>query len=224
MDKVVLNAEHRVVRGKKVKLLRNEGKLPGIIYGKSTESIPIMLNLKEATKILKATSSSSLLTIEIDGEEYSTLVRERQRDFIRGNFLHVDFLAVSLTEKVRARVNIVTEGEAPALINFEALLTSGLDQIEVESLPQDLPEKFTIDLSALEEIGDGVYVRDLEIPPNVELLVDPDEMIVVISLQIIVEEEEEIDEEALLEGELVEGEEEGEGVTLEEDTSEEGED
>ena len=218
MDKIVLNAERREVIGKKVKLLRNEGKLPGIIYGKSTESIPIILDLKEATKILKATSSSSLLTINIDGEEFSTLVRERQRDFIRGNYLHVDFLSVSLTEKVRAKVNIVVEGEAPALINIETLLTSGLDQIEVESLPQDLPEKFTVDLSSLEEVGDGIYVRDLEIPPNVELLADPDEMIVVITLQIIVEEEEEIDEEALLEGELLEEGEDGEVVPTEDET------
>ena len=221
MDKIVINAERRNVLGKKVKLLRNKGKLPGVIYGKSTEAIPILLNLKEATKILQATSSSSLLTIEVDGKEYSTLVRERQRDFIRGNYLHVDFLAVSLTEKVRAKVTIVTEGEAPALNNFESLLTSGLDQIEVESLPQDLPEKFVVDLNSLEEIGDGVYVRDLEIPPNVELLEDLDEMIRVITLQIIVEEEEEIDEEALLEGELEEGEEDGEGLVPEEETSEE---
>lgn len=218
MDKIVLNAERREVIGKKVKLLRNEGKLPGIIYGKSTESIPIILDLKEATKILKATSSSSLLTINIDGEEFSTLVRERQRDFIRGNYLHVDFLSVSLTEKVRAKVNIVAEGEAPALNDIETLLTSGLDQIEVESLPQDLPEKFTVDLSSLEEVGDGIYVRDLEIPPNVELLADPDEMIVVITLQIIVEEEEEIDEEALLEGELLEEGEDGEVVSSEDET------
>ena len=218
MDKIVLNAERREVIGKKVKLLRNEGKLPGIIYGKSTESIPIILDLKEATKILKATSSSSLLTINIDGEEFSTLVRERQRDFIRGNYLHVDFLSVSLTEKVRAKVNIVAEGEAPALNDIETLLTSGLDQIEVESLPQDLPEKFTVDLSSLEKVGDGIYVRDLEIPPNVELLADPDEMIVVITLQIIVEEEEEIDEEALLEGELLEEGEDGEVVATEDET------
>ncbi len=218
MDKIVLNAERREVIGKKVKLLRNEGKLPGIIYGKSTESIPIILDLKEATKILKATSSSSLLTINIDGEEFSTLVRERQRDFIRGNYLHVDFLSVSLTEKVRAKVNIVAEGEAPALNDIETLLTSGLDQIEVESLPQDLPEKFTVDLSSLEEVGDGIYVRDLEIPPNVELLADPDDMIVVITLQIIVEEEEEIDEEALLEGELLEEGEDGEVVATEDET------
>lgn len=218
MDKIVLNAERREVIGKKVKLLRIEGKLPGVIYGKSTESIPIILDLKEATKILKATSSSSLLTINIDGEEFSTLVRERQRDFIRGNYLHVDFLSVSLTEKVRAKVNIVAEGEAPALNDIETLLTSGLDQIEVESLPQDLPEKFTVDLSSLEEVGDGIYVRDLEIPPNVELLADPDEMIVVITLQIIVEEEEEIDEEALLEGELLEEGEDGEVVSTEDET------
>lgn len=211
MDKITIKADRREIRGKKVKLLRLEGILPGVVYGKSTAPVLISMDLKEATAILRATSSSALLTIEVDGEEFTTLVRERQRDFIHGNYLHVDFLAVSLTEKVRTKVNIVMEGIAPALEAFESLLISGLKQVEVESLPQDLPEKFTVDLSSLELIGDGIYVRELDMPDNVELLDDPNEMIVVVSEQIIVEEEEELDEEELLEGELEEGAEPVEG-------------
>lgn len=218
MDKITIKADRREVRGKKVKLLRLDGKLPGVIYGKTTPPFPITLNLKEATLMLKSTSSSALVTIDVDGEEFTTLVRERQRDFIHGNYLHVDFLAVSLTEKVKTKVNIVIEGIAPALEAFEALIISGLKQVEVESLPQDLPEKFTVDLSSLELIGDGIYVRELDLPANVEILDDPNEMIVVVSEQIIVEEE--IEEEDLLEGEYEEGEEPDETEAGKEDAEE----
>lgn len=217
MDKITIKADRREVRGKKVKLLRLDGKLPGVIYGKTTPPFPITLNLKEATLMLKSTSSSALVTIDVDGEEFTTLVRERQRDFIHGNYLHVDFLAVSLTEKVKTKVNIVVEGIAPALEAFEALIISGLKQVEVESLPQDLPEKFTVDLSSLELIGDGIYVRELDLPANVEILDDPNEMIVVVSEQIIVEEE---IEEDLLEGEYEEGEEPDETEAGKEDAEE----
>lgn len=218
MDKITIKADRREVRGKKVKLLRLDGKLPGVIYGKTTPPFPITLNLKEATLMLKSTSSSALVTIDVDGEEFTTLVRERQRDFIHRNYLHVDFLAVSLTEKVKTKVNIVVEGIAPALEAFEALIISGLKQVEVESLPQDLPEKFTVDLSSLELIGDGIYVRELDLPANVEILDDPNEMIVVVSEQIIVEEE--VEEEDLLEGEYEEGEEPDETEAGKEDAEE----
>lgn len=223
MDKVVISASHREVLGKKVKEMRRDGKLPAVLYGKSLKPIAIIMDLKEATSILKATSSSSLLTIDLDGKEYTTLVRERQRDLIRGNYLHIDFLAVSLTEKVRAKVTITIEGQAPALETYESLLTTGLDRIEVESLPQDLPERITVDVSSLNEIGDGIYVRDIELPPNVETLHDMDDMIVVVSALVIVEEEEEeeLEEELELEGEpgeLEEGAEEAaEGAEREEE-------
>ncbi|MBW8010024.1 MAG: 50S ribosomal protein L25 [Chloroflexi bacterium] len=219
MDNIVLKASRREISGKKVKTLRLEAKLPAILYGKSTEPLPITLDLKKATQILKSTSSSSLLTVDVEGEEFTTLVRERQRDFILGTYLHIDFLVVSLTETVRAKVNIVLEGEAPAISDYESLLIYGLEQVEVESLPQDLPERITVDISVLEVIGDGIYVRDLIPPANVSILDDPEEMIVVVTSQVVEEEEEELEEEELLlEGEpgvVGEGEAEEDGVETE---------
>lgn len=212
MDTNVLKAEPRDIIGKKVKLLRKDGKLPGIIYGKGKKPIPITLELREASKLLRGVSSSTLLTIEVDGKEHTTLVRERQRDFIRGNYLHIDFLEISLKDKVKAKVNFVFEGIAPAIEAYEGLLITGLDQVEVESLPADLPEKIVIDLTVLENMGDGIFVRDLEFPENVVVIGNLDEMVAVITSQAIVEEEEdeEVDEELLegeVEGEAAEGEE-----------------
>lgn len=209
MDKIVLKAKRRDTIGKKVKDLRIDGGLPAVVYGKTTPAFPVLLELKSASKILRAATSSSLITIDVEGEEYTTLVRELQRDFIRGNYLHVDFLAVSATEKVKANVDIVLEGVAPALALYECLLTTGLTQVEVESFPQDLPEKLTVDLSSLMEVGDGIYIRDLELPDNVDIFADSNDMLVVVSAQIIVEEEEEIEDEFDEDGELIESEDSG---------------
>lgn len=194
MDKIILSATRRDITGKKVKVLRNEGKLPAIIYGKDVDSLPILLNLHETTKLLRGASRSSVLTIDVEGEEFTALVRERQRDVLSGQYLHIDFLAISLTETVRTLVNIVLEGESPAVENFEAILISGLDRVEVESLPGDLPENIIVDISMIESIGDGVYVKDLVLSQGVEILENQEDMIVVATSPSLVEEEEVVEE------------------------------
>ncbi len=220
MDKIKIKAHQRGLTGKKVKVLRSEGKLPAIVYGKDVEPLPILLDLREATRVLRGVSSSSLLSLEIDGTEYDALVRERQRNVISGEYLHIDFLAVSLTEKVRTLVNVVLEGEAPAINDFNAVLITGLDRVEVECLPSDLPEKIVVDISSIEGIGDGVYVKDLILPFDVEILEDLEDMIVVATAPTLVveeiEEEVEEEEEGEVEPEVIEKGKKEEGEETEE--------
>jgi large subunit ribosomal protein L25 len=198
MEKVVVQAEKRTVIGKQVKALRREGKLPAVIYGYGIDPISIVLDQRSASRLLAKASSSTLVTIELAGVQYPTLVREKQLDFIRNSLIHVDFMAVSMTEKITASVGVHIVGEAPAVKEFGAILVTGLTELEVECLATDLPERFTVDVSGLTEISSGVYVKDVVAPPNVEILDDPEEMIVVATAAAIEEEEE---EEEVLEGE-----------------------
>jgi large subunit ribosomal protein L25 len=122
---------------------------------------------------------SSLITVDVDGTEYPALVRERQRDYIKNTLKHVDFLAVSLTEKIRAEVRIEIVGTSPAVKDLNAVLVTGLYSISVECLPTDLPDRIEADISSLLQVGDGVHVRDLQVPDQVQVLADPDEMVVV---------------------------------------------
>nr|BAL56873.1 50S ribosomal protein L25 [uncultured Chloroflexota bacterium] len=179
MEKIVLNATPRQVTGKKVKALRRQGLLPAVIYGKHFDPMPLFLDAHEASKVLAHLSTSSLVTLRIDGKEYPALVREKQRDFIKNRLLHVDFLAVSMTEKIRTTVAIELVGTAPAVKEYNAVLVTGLDEVEIECLPSDLPDRIVVDLSALKEIGDGIYVRDLALSDRIRVLDDPDELIVV---------------------------------------------
>lgn len=181
MEKVVIKADRREVTGKKVRALRREGKLPAVLYGYRFEPTPITLDKKSASRILHHVTSSSLVTIELDGKEHATLVRDKQRDFILGNLTHVDFMVVSMTETLRAMVGIEISGSAPAVKDHNGVLITGVTELEVECLPQDLPERVVVDLSNLKEIGDGVHVSDIHLSEKVRVLNDPEEMVVIIT-------------------------------------------
>ena len=188
MEKVVINATKRDVVGKQVKALRRAGKLPAVIYGRHTEPININLEAHSASQALAKLSVSSLVTINVDGTEYPALVREKQRDYIKNRLLHVDFLAVSMTEKLRTSVRVYFIGVSGAVKDFNAVLVHNLEQLEVECLPTDLPERIEVDISSLEKPGEGIRVRDVKVADNVRLLNDPDTMVAVATFPKIEEE------------------------------------
>lgn len=188
MEKVVLKATKRDVVGKQVKALRREGKLPAVIYGRHTEPVNINLDAHTAALALAKVTSSSLVTIDVDGTEYPALVREKQRDYIKNRLLHVDFLAVSLTEKLRTRVNVHFVGVSGAVKDYNAVMVHNLEQLEVECLPTDLPERIDLDISVLARPGEGIRVRDVKVPDTVRLLDDPDTMVAVATFAKVEEE------------------------------------
>lgn len=179
MEKVVLKATRRNVTGKQVKALRRQGRLPAVIYGHSFEPITISLDEHESSLVIPGLSSSTIVNIDLDGEMHAALVREKQRDYISNRLLHVDFQVVSLTEKIRTMVQIETHGVAPAVKDFNAVIVTNVSQVEVEALPNDLPERLVVDISVLKQIGDTIYVRDLPLSDKVTLLTDKDEIVVV---------------------------------------------
>jgi len=203
-EEVLINAEKRNVIGKQVKALRRQGILPGVIYGRHIEAFPIQMDAHDASIILDKLTASSLITINVDGEKFNVLMRDRQRDVIFGDLLHVDFLVVSLTEKLRATVELKLVGEAPVADNPEVVVTQVLNAIEIEALPQDLPEVIEVDISTLETVDDEITVADLDLGEDIAILTDPSETIVSVGYvaQEEVAEEEEV--EGLAEPKVVE--------------------
>ena len=182
MEKVVLKAEKRNVVGKQVKALRREGKLPGVIYGRHVEPIAILLEAHSTGLAMAKLTSSSLVTLNVDGTEYPALVRERQRDYIKGVLTHVDFLAVDLKETIRTFVSLHFFGVSPAVKDLNGVLVHNLERLEVECLPTDLPERIEVDISVLAQIGDGIRVHDVVKSDKVTILSDSDEMVAVVTL------------------------------------------
>ena len=179
MDKVILKAVKRDVTGKQVKAMRREGQLPAVIYGRHVEPIAISLEAHAASLVMSKLSSSSLVTIDLEGKEYPALVRERQRNFIKGNLTHIDFMAVDLTEKIRATVRLEFVGVSGAVKDYNAVLVKNIEKLEVECLPTDLPERLAIDIAALALVGNSIRVRDLAISDAIRILNDEDEIIAV---------------------------------------------
>ncbi|MEW6716226.1 MAG: 50S ribosomal protein L25 [Chloroflexota bacterium] len=204
MENQELIAVRRSVVGKQVKALRREGKIPGVIYGKYLDPILIELDSSNLRQVLPDVTASSLVVIDLEGEKHTSLVRERQVDVLTRELLHIDFQALSMEEKVRTEVMIELVGESPVTQLPNAMLITGLEEVEVECLPKDLPEQIFVDISTLGKIGDVIHVKDLQVGEGVEILTDPEE-VVVLATYVAMEEIEEVEEEELdVEPEVIE--------------------
>ena len=181
MERVVIKASKRDVTGKKVSQLRREGKMPGVVYGHHIEPISIVMDAHDVTRAMIGLTPSSIVTLDIDGEDHAALIRERQRDYLRNKFIHIDFQAVSRTEKIRARIETVLEGTAPAVKNYNGIVLHEKEYIEVEALPEHLPERFVVNIDGLEKIGDMIRISDMNISDDVTIFDDVNEVIVSIS-------------------------------------------
>lgn len=200
-EQVELAAEKRAVLGKRVKQLRRQGWVPGVMYGHGFSPLALQFEERILRQLLSKVGGSQLVNVKIKGikQPEIVLVRDVQRDPIRDTLLHVDFYRVQMTERLTAEIPLVIVGESPVVEARTGILLQGISAIEVECLPGDLVDAIEVDLSDLVEIDQGVYVRDLAVPAGIEILADPDEMIVRVApleAEELPEEEEEVVPEA----------------------------
>lgn len=181
----------REVTGKKVKVLRRGGVIPGVIYGHGAKLQPVQVEERILSRFLLGISASSLFQAQVTGEEAArpVIVREVQRDPITQRPTHFDLLEVSLTETLRADVPVVLVGQSPAAEEGEGVVIQGVTTIEVECLPMVLPEHFEVDISTLAHLDDMITIGDLVAPEGVEILSDPEQMVV----RVIAERAEEVE-------------------------------
>jgi len=182
MEKILLKATKRTVTGKQVKALRRAGELPAVIYGRHVEPVSISLDAHSTELVFAKLTSSTLVTIDVEGQEFAALVREKQRNFIKGNLTHIDFLALDLTEMIRTKVRLTFTGVSSAVKDYSAVLVHRMEAFEVECLPVDLPERINVDISSIKEIGNSVRVRDIPMPQNVEVMEDEDDIVIIATL------------------------------------------
>ncbi len=196
MEAVTLHAKERKTIGKQVKALRRQGILPAVMYGVGIDPLPIEVDEKVASRILANVGRSTLIDLKIGKDTHKVLVREFQRDVIRRNILHVDFLVVAMDVIISAVVPVVLIGEAPVMEELGGIVVSGLNEIEVEALPANLPEQVTADIGVLASMNDVITAGDIVLGEKVTLITDPGEMIANVIAQMAEEviEEEEVEE------------------------------
>jgi large subunit ribosomal protein L25 len=180
MEQIELSVAPRSIKGKEVSGLRRAGVVPAVLYGRRAEPLSLQANGRELLRVLMKAGSSHLVKLNIAGavEPRMALVREVQREPIRGTLLHVDFYGVSMSEKITVAIRVRFEGESPAAALNEGVLTYGNDSVEIECLPGDLIDSLVVDLTRLVKVGDAVHVSDLTVPEAVKILSNPDDLVV----------------------------------------------
>jgi large subunit ribosomal protein L25 len=178
-QQVKLKAQKRTVLGRNaIKKIKSEGQVPGVIYGSHAEPMALQVEGRALTNVLaRASSEHVLVELEIaDGGQSTSrlaLIQEVQHHPLKRQLLHVDFHAVSATEKITSEVPIEAVGEPLGVRTFGGLLEYSLRSLEVECFPQDLPDIVRIDVTNL-NIGESLHVRDIPLPSGVEALTDGD--------------------------------------------------
>ena len=176
-----LSVKKREIHGKKVKNLRAQGLVPAVIYGKHVKAESISCVKNDLLKVYKACWYST--PVELTGDvDHLVLINSLQLDPVSDEIISADFLAVSRTEKVSAKIPVVTFWESQLEKLNEGKIMQVRDEIEVEALPQDLPNKFEIDISVLETVNDVFFIKDLKVSDKVTILDDPELPILTVSV------------------------------------------
>jgi len=175
-------------KNKKAESYRNEGFIPGIIYGPNLESTPIIAEKKDFLRFYE-NYESGLFEVYLEEKKLLGILQEIQFHPITDEIIHFDIFVPSLEEKITTKVHLEFIGEAPG-VRFGGVVNISLEELEIECLPQDIPQVIYVDLSSLKNIGDTIYVKDLKIPSNIKVLISPENPVVTLIEEAKVEEEE----------------------------------
>ncbi|MCO5245136.1 MAG: 50S ribosomal protein L25 [Anaerolineae bacterium] len=183
MEEYSLQVAMRDANGVKPGKLRAEGFTPAVVYGAEIAPQTVQIESRELDRLLARGGASHLVNLE--GERFAktrVLIREVQRHPVRREVLHIDFVRVSVGQKIRMAVALHLVGESPA-VEEGAILLQNVDSVEIECLPDSLPSFIEVDISGLVHIHDRIHATDLKLPPGVELYGDlSDEALISLSI------------------------------------------
>ncbi len=199
MDKIELKVANREILGKKVRHLRRQGITPVHVFGHGIESLALQCEARELERVLSQAGQTRLINLKLGKEKKprTVVVREFDRDWRKGELVHVDFYQVRMEEKIRVEVPVVLLGEAPALKSKEHMLDHELGTFNVECLPADIPSSIEVDISSLTEVDQAIRVKDVTLDKDITVLNSPDLVVAKISMRPVEKVEEEVVEEAV---------------------------
>ncbi|MDR1443533.1 MAG: 50S ribosomal protein L25 [Treponema sp.] len=179
MSQVVLSARSRTGKGSaEARRIRRNGRIPAVLYGRSGSSLTIDLDGRDFSGQVRNISESTIVKVEVEGKTYQAFVKDTQRNIVEGSILHVDFYEVESGVALRARVSLHLTGN-PVGVREGGVLESPLHEVEVECLPQDLPERLEVDISEL-RVNQSLHVRDLKLGEGVRLVSNEDQVVALV--------------------------------------------
>jgi len=214
-DSSVLSIHPRTELRKRSRLVRRAGFIPAVIYGHRVDPVSVSVPRREFERQFHRSGRTQLMDLQLDGEARprKVLVRTVMYNPRGGDPLHIDFYQVNLKEKITADVPIVVVGESPAVQRRDGELAQNLHSLKVNCLPADIPEHIEVDVSKLENVDDSIRISELLIPDEVEVISDPDDVVIKVAPPRVAEVEPVVEGEAPegAEGEATEAAEGGEG-------------
>lgn len=176
---IVVNAEPRESRGKnEARRLRVKGMAPAVLYGAGGNAVAVAVNPREVTKILHSnTGHNTIFNLAVQGGENTpAMIVDWQTDPVRDHLLHVDLKRIDLSKRIAVKVRVQTTGDPKGVKIQGGLLEIVTREIEIECLPDDIPELYTVDVSEL-MIGQNLRASDIPLGGSVKLVSSPDQVI-----------------------------------------------
>lgn len=178
--------------------LRGKGEVPGVVYGYQAETTPLTVNEIELIKTLRESGRNGVINLELDGKKYNVVLSDYQMDALKGNFKHVDFLAINMSDELEIAVAVHTEGEA-AGEKEGGIVNQPNREVHIKVKPSEIPDSIEVDVSKL-EIGDHLSVGDIRDTVSYEILDEDDFLLVSVTAPRTQDELDELEETPETEG------------------------
>ena len=170
MAAIKIQVEGRTALGKnKVDKVRQNDLVPGVLYGKGEETKHVQVDRRVFEKVYRTAGMSTLIDLELNGQITPVLIKEVQKHPFKNEYLHIDFQALNMNEKVKLTIPIILNGRENIKIQ-PSILVQQLDEIEIECLPADIPHTLEVDVSNI-DFTTPVFVSDLEIFDNEDITI-----------------------------------------------------
>jgi large subunit ribosomal protein L25 len=170
------------IRTKSVGNSADKDNIPGILYGRGIENVMLSFDKKKFNDTYEETGESTVFKLALDGkDERNVLIKDIQRDVLSGLTCHVDFYQVRMDEEIEAEIELVFKGESAAVKELGGILVKNMDAIQVKCLPGDLPPEMEVDITPIKTFDDYIYVKNLPFGEKVEVLVDPETVVAMVS-------------------------------------------
>ena len=175
-----LKAKIRDLEKDKANKIRAANKLPAVLYGRGIKNIHLVLEYRDFSKTFEQVGESQLIQLEVEKEKAprNVLIHDVDKDVLKNKFTHVDFYQVRMDEKITTEVPLIFGGESEAVKNLGGILVKNIHSLKIKSLPDNLPTELKIDISQIKTFEDKIYIKDFKLPYGVEILGQPEEIIV----------------------------------------------
>lgn len=178
METIIIQADVRDTFGKKLSASRKDGKVPGVVYGNQKDNQAVFVNAHDFERAFHQAGYSTIVELKVDGgDKENVLIHEVDLNPLNGDIRHVDFYRINMNKAIRTEVPLHFVGEAPAVFQQEGSLFKNIEEVEVETLPANLPPQIEVDISGLDDFAKTIHVSDLKVADGVEILTDMEQLI-----------------------------------------------